>query len=53
MEKTYNKVIAISFVIGALLAAYVTKTIIGVLSNTWGAFARISNETWVLLRDDS
>lgn len=47
MEKSYNKVITISFVIGALLAAYVTKTIIGVLSNTWGTFARISNETWV------
>lgn len=47
MEKSYNKVIAVSFVIGALLAAYVTKTILAVLSSTWGAFARATNETWI------
>lgn len=47
MEKSYNKIIAVSFVIGALLAAYVTKTILAVLSSTWGAFARVTNETWI------
>ncbi|MBY0383913.1 preprotein translocase subunit SecE [bacterium] len=42
MEKSYNKIITVSFVIAAVLCGYVASVLIKVLS-AWGTFARISH----------
>jgi preprotein translocase subunit SecE len=47
MEKTNNKIIAISFVIAAALFGWVVNVAINILMNTWGAFARVANNTVV------
>ena len=47
MEKTHNKIIAVSFIIAAVFAGYIASVLITVLSNTWGAFARVANSTAV------
>jgi preprotein translocase subunit SecE len=47
MEKTYNKIIAISFVIAAALFGWVVNVAINILVNTWGSFARVANNTVV------
>ncbi len=46
MEKSYNKIITVSFVCAAVLLGYVASTLIKVLS-AWGTFARISNNQLV------
>jgi preprotein translocase subunit SecE len=46
MEKSYNKIITVSFVIAAILCGYVVSVLIKVLS-AWGTFARISHSQWV------
>lgn len=48
MEKTYNKLIAISFVIAAALFGFVVSTTIRILINTWGSFARVANTPAVM-----
>lgn len=47
MEKTHNKIIAVSFVAGAAFIGYVVSVLITVLSNTWGPFARIASNPMV------
>lgn len=47
MEKTYNKIIAISFVIAGVLFGFVVNVAINIMMNTWGAFARVANNTAV------
>lgn len=42
MEKTYNKIITVSFVLAAFLFGYVASVLIKVLG-AWGTFARISS----------
>lgn len=42
MEKTNNKIIAVSFIAGSVFVGYVASVLIAVLTNTWGAFARIA-----------
>lgn len=46
MEKSYNKIITVSFVFAAVLLGYVASTLIKVLS-AWGTFARISSNQLV------
>ena len=46
MEKSYNKIITVSFIVTAILAGYVVSVLIKVLS-AWGTFARISNNDLV------
>ena len=46
MEKSYNKIITVSFIIAAILCGYVASVLIKVLS-AWGTFARISNNDLV------
>lgn len=46
MEKSYNKIITISFVVAAVLCGYVASVLVKVLS-AWGTFARISHNQWV------
>lgn len=46
MEKSYNKIITVSFVIAAVLCGYVASVLIKVLS-AWGTFARISHSQLV------
>ncbi len=41
MEKSYNKIIAVSFVTAAFLSGYVASVLIKVLS-AWGTFARVA-----------
>lgn len=43
MDKSYNKIIAVSFVLAAAFVGYVVDVTMKVLTNTWGAFARIAN----------
>lgn len=47
MEKSYNKIIAVSFVMAAFLCGYVTSVLIKVLS-AWGTFARVAYSPWVV-----
>jgi len=42
MEKAVDKIMMISFIVGAALCYYVMSVLIGVLSNSWGTFARLS-----------
>jgi preprotein translocase subunit SecE len=46
MEKSYNKIITVSFVLAAFLCGYVASVLIKVLS-AWGTFARISHNNMV------
>lgn len=46
MEKSYNKIVAVSFVVAAVLFGYVTSVLIKVLS-AWGTFARVAYNPWV------
>lgn len=48
MEKTYNKIIAVSFVMAAVFIGYVVSVFINVLSNLWGTFARLANSPAVV-----
>jgi preprotein translocase subunit SecE len=46
MEKSYNKIITVSFIVAAILFGYVASVLIKVLS-AWGTFARISSNDLV------
>lgn len=43
MEKTNNKIIAVSFVLFSFFVGYIAKVMVSVLSNTIGAVARYAN----------
>jgi preprotein translocase subunit SecE len=44
MDKTYNKLIAVSFVLTAFFVGWVVNVFMRVLSGAWGTFARITGE---------
>ncbi len=48
MDKTYNKLITVSFVIAAFLVGWMVSVLMKILSNTWGVFARLAGDPKVL-----
>ena len=47
MEKAVNKIMMVSFISGAALSYYIIAVLMGVLSNSWGAFARVTETQMV------
>ena len=43
MEKTVNKIMMVSFIAGAFLCGYIVNVMVALLSNSWGAFARLTD----------
>ncbi|MCB9072141.1 MAG: preprotein translocase subunit SecE [Bdellovibrionaceae bacterium] len=47
MDKTYNKIIAVSFVITAFFFGWVVSVLMRVLSGMWGPFAKLTGDPTV------
>ena len=48
MDKAYNKLITVSFVIAAFLFGWMVSVLMKILTNSWGAFARLTGDPVVL-----